>query len=65
VDPAVGLVVRVEVGDACQPGDALATVHARTEEDAETAANTFRSLLQLVDHDVERPARILDRINEA
>ena len=64
VDPAVGVVVRVEVGDACQPGDVLATVHARSEDDAEAAANRFRSLLELVDHDVERPATILERIGD-
>ena len=65
VDPAVGIVVRVEIGDACQPGDVLATVHARSADDAETAANAFRSLLQLVDHDVDRPATILERIDRA
>jgi pyrimidine-nucleoside phosphorylase len=65
VDPAVGIVVGVEVGDACEPGDVLATVHARTDDDAEATANAFRSLVHWVDHDVERPQTILERIDGA
>jgi pyrimidine-nucleoside phosphorylase len=34
IDPTVGITLRRKTGDAVARGDALATVHARTEEDA-------------------------------
>lgn len=34
IDPAVGITLRRKTGDAVGRGDALATVHARTEDDA-------------------------------
>ena len=38
IDHAVGVVVHAKRGDRVDPGAPLATIHARTDEDAETAA---------------------------
>ena len=38
IDHAVGVVVHAKRGDQVEPGAPLATIHARTDEDAETAA---------------------------
>lgn len=37
VNPAVGVVLHVQTGDLCLPGDTLATVHAASHGDAERA----------------------------
>ena len=62
VDPAVGLVLHVEVGDDVEPGDGLATVHAATREDAEQAAQRIRELVQWSGEAVARPGVLLARV---
>ena len=62
VDPAVGIEVHVEVGQHLEPEAPLATVHARTEDDAQHATERLRDLIVLGGDDVERPAVILERI---
>ncbi|MPZ72499.1 MAG: thymidine phosphorylase [Nitriliruptorales bacterium] len=64
VDPAVGIVLNVEVGDEREPGDVLATVHARTEDDAAEAGAALRALVQWTDDPVQRPETILERVDE-
>ncbi len=49
IDPAVGFVMRVRLGDALRPGDALAEIHARTEADADRAAQDLREAITLSD----------------
>ena len=62
VDPAVGIVVNIEVGQAVEPGEVLATVHARTADDAQAVANEFRDLVQWSDQEVPAPDVILERV---
>lgn len=55
VDPAVGLELRVEVGDVVEAGQPLATVHARTGQQAEDAVGRLRDLVVLGDGPVPDP----------
>ena len=64
VDPAVGIEVLTEVGQAVEPGDVVARVHARTDDDAQRTTAAFRDLLSWADGTVDRPRVILDRIGE-
>jgi pyrimidine-nucleoside phosphorylase len=64
VDPAVGVELHVEVGDPVAPGDLLATVHARSDQDAEHAVERLSALIALGDHP-EPPVTILERITAA
>ena len=61
VDPAVGVELRVEVGDALEPGAELGIVHARDEDAAEEAAARLRDLVAL-GADGERPPTVLDTV---
>lgn len=61
VDPAVGVELRVEVGDAIEPGDPLAVVHARDEAAAEQVAARLRELITF-GGDARRPDTILARV---
>jgi len=47
VDPAVGLELKVEVGDRVARGASLATVHARSQEAADAAARGLADLVEL------------------
>ena len=47
IDPAVGLSDIVELGAAVQAGQPLMRVHARTENDAETAIRRLREAVQI------------------
>ncbi|HVM20580.1 MAG TPA: thymidine phosphorylase, partial [Egibacteraceae bacterium] len=62
VDPAVGIHVAIEVGDEVEPGATVATVHARSDDDAQAAANRFRELIRWSDEPVSRPDVILERL---
>jgi thymidine phosphorylase len=62
VDPAVGIEVLAEVGQSVSPGDLLARVHARTQDDAQRAVASLRSLLGWTDGDLDAPDVILERI---
>ena len=62
VDPAVGLELRVELGDACEPGDLLARVHAASEEDAEMAVQRIRDLVTFGHSGAEKPSPIRHRV---
>src|SRR5690606_16128450 len=61
VDPAVGVELRVEVGDELEPGAELGIVHARDEDAAEEAAARLRDLVAL-GADGERPPTALDTV---
>ena len=60
VDPAVGLELRVEVGDAVTAGEPLAVVHARTDDDADEVARRLADLVVL--GDAPPQPVLLDRI---
>ena len=49
VDPAAGLVIQAQVGARVQAGDPLVTVHARSQELAETVAPRLRAAWRLSD----------------
>ena len=53
VDPAVGIVLHARIGDRVQPGQPLAEVHARTEDDAEAAFAALRAAFRLSPEPVE------------
>jgi pyrimidine-nucleoside phosphorylase len=52
IDPAVGFVMNVRIGDSVAPGDALATVHARDEASAQETIRAIRGCVQLSDEPV-------------
>lgn len=45
IDPAVGVVIQVNVGDTVQEGDTLAVIHARTQAQLEEAHQYLRSAI--------------------
>jgi pyrimidine-nucleoside phosphorylase len=55
VDPAVGVQLHVEVGQAVEAGSPFVTVHARTDADAEAAAGRLLAVLDLGEDAVEPP----------
>jgi pyrimidine-nucleoside phosphorylase len=61
VDPAVGLELRVEVGDRVGRSAPLAVVHARSDADADRAAGELRRLVRVGPDDVEAPPTVLHR----
>lgn len=62
VDPAVGLELRVEVGDRVEPGTVLATVHARSDGDGAAVAQRLVELIELTDGPVEVGGQVLARV---
>jgi len=62
IDPQVGLVVPLKVGDAVKKGDLMMTVyHQGTLSDS--TLKRIKSHLHLVNHPVQKPALILERFN--
>ena len=51
IDPAVGFVLRVRLGDWVREGEPLAEIHARNGADWETAARDIRNTIQITDHE--------------
>jgi pyrimidine-nucleoside phosphorylase len=60
VDPAVGLDLRVDVGDHVERGQPLALVHARSEEAARDAADRLLDLVGITDTPSPRQPTLLD-----
>ena len=58
IDLTVGLVLHKKVGDAVQPGESLATIHASGEESARQAAQMLLDCYEFSDRPVQRPALI-------
>ena len=61
VDPAVGVELQVEVGDAVAAGEALATIHARDAATADTAAERLAGLVEIGEA-VAAPSTLLRRV---
>ena len=61
VDPAVGVELLVQEGDAVEAGQPLATIHARTDDAAAAAAARLTELVQLGE-DAAVPPTILRTI---
>ncbi len=58
IDPAVGLVVRIKIGDEVGSGDPIGEVHARSEDEAAEAARRVLAALTLTAGDVQPPPLI-------
>jgi pyrimidine-nucleoside phosphorylase len=65
VDPAVGVDVHVEIGDAVAEDSRFVTIHARSEDDADGAEQRLTQLLSVAETAVPRPATILDLVVRA
>jgi pyrimidine-nucleoside phosphorylase len=61
VDPSVGIDLEVEVGDDVEPGQRLARVHARSEDDAERAVDAVQAAVEFGD-DGQARAVVLSRV---
>jgi len=55
IDPATGIVFRAKVGQTVEAGSELGTVHARSEDQAEAAAQRVVAALRIQDEPVEPP----------
>jgi pyrimidine-nucleoside phosphorylase len=64
IDYAAGFVIEAPVGAPVRAGDALVTVHARTQELVDRVAGRVRDAWRIVDHEVRRPPHVLARVDE-
>ena len=55
IDPSVGFVLPVRIGDRVGPEDTLCELYARSEADAESAEQAIRAAIRFSDAPVERP----------
>jgi pyrimidine-nucleoside phosphorylase len=55
IDPAVGIVFRPKIGDRVESGQPLGSVHARSEEDAETCLNRIAAAITIGEDPVDAP----------
>ena len=62
IDPVVGIVLGCAVGDAVRSGDALATVHARTDAEAERAVDAVGRAIEIGDEPGAR-APLVQRVS--
>lgn len=58
IDPAVGFVMNIRMGDHVQPGDTICTLHARTEESADDTEGRILAALTFAG-EASAPARLL------
>jgi len=63
IDPAVGFEVLCSVGDRVEAGQALARIHARTDDGAARAALRLEQALELADAPLDRPPLVLGRVD--
>ena len=63
IDPAVGFILKVRLGDRVEPETELCQLHARTEADADRAEQAIRSAIELTEAPCEKPAVILARVD--
>ena len=64
IDPAVGFILKVRLGDRVEPETELCQLHARTEADADRAEQAIRSAIELTEAPCEKPAVILARVDQ-
>ena len=55
IDPSVGYVLHVRIGDHVEADSPLCTLYARSEEDAAKAESAIRAAIRLSNAPVERP----------
>jgi len=63
IDHAAGFVIEAPVGAGVRAGDALVTVHARSQELVDRVAERVRNAWRIVDHEVRRPPHVLARVD--
>jgi pyrimidine-nucleoside phosphorylase len=64
IDHAAGFVIAAPVGAGVRAGDALVTVHARSEELVDRVSERVRDAWRIVDHEVRRPPHVLARVDK-
>jgi thymidine phosphorylase len=64
IDHAAGFVIEAPVGAGVRVGDALVTVHARSQELVDRVTERVRNAWRIVDHEVRRPPHILARVDK-
>jgi len=64
IDHAAGFVIEASVGAGVRAGDALVTVHARSQELVDRVAERVRNAWRIVDHEVRRPPHVLARVDK-
>jgi pyrimidine-nucleoside phosphorylase len=64
IDHAAGFVVEAPVGARVRAGDALVTVHARSQELVDRVTERVRNAWRIVDHEVRRPPHVLARVDK-
>jgi pyrimidine-nucleoside phosphorylase len=55
IDPAVGIVLRVKIGDPCRADQEVGAIHARTSDDARVAIEGVRAAVEVGADPVEAP----------
>jgi len=64
VDHAAGIVIDAPVGARVRAGEPLATIHARTEELAQSVMSRLQEAWRLSEHGVQRPPHVLARVDK-
>ena len=64
VDPAAGFVIEAPVGARVRRGDALVTVHARSQELVDRVATGLGGAWRLSEREVRKPPHILARVDK-
>jgi pyrimidine-nucleoside phosphorylase len=64
VDHAAGIVIEAPVGARVRAGEALAVVHARSEELARSVTSRLQAAWRLSDQEVRRPPHVLARVDK-
>jgi len=62
IDPAVGIVLEIGIGDEVGEGDVIGTVHARGQDEADGAAAAVLDALTFRDPPVDAPPLVLDHL---
>lgn len=62
IDPAVGIVMPTKIGDRVEPGEVVATILARTDTAAATAADAVRAALHWSSQPVTAPPLLHDTL---
>ena len=65
IDPAVGIVVSARPGDRVEKGQPLATIHARTTDDAARCADALAAAIAIGDGAVEATPLVSHRVTAA
>jgi pyrimidine-nucleoside phosphorylase len=64
IDPAAGFVIEAPVGARVEKGDALVTVHARSDELVDRVRDRVRNAWRLSEREVRRPPHVLARVDK-